>query len=506
MTMKRWRDLSLRLRLTLLYVALLAILLGSLGIALYLDTQQFLISNTAARMRGQVAPTLDRLSTLGGPGGPGGIAGPGGRPGAFGTQLAPRASELAIALTARETVAVIIGADGITLASGAVAGSTPPAPTPDSAQVAAALAGATDITYATIVDGRRQLVVLVPLRLGGAKAKVDGVAQLSTPLDLADAILFRQRLLTSAGVVLALVAGTLGIAWLTGSTLAPLQAMVVTCRRIAAGDFSWRVRLPPQRDEIGQLAVAFDEMAERIDDTFAAQNRFVADAAHELRTPLTALRGSLEVLLRGSQDDPAAANLLLQGMYHDVTRLGRLTEQLLDLTRLDAPLAVQRHDLELAPFLVDTLAQVRRLAEGRTVTLDPGPPLTLSADPDLLQRALYNLIVNAVQHTDASGIIRVGWTEVARPDGPAVALVVSDNGEGIAPADQEHLFEPFYRGERSRSRRRGGTGLGLAIVRAIAEAHGGGIAVRSEPGAGSTFTLTLPRAVASERPRAGKVA
>jgi len=243
-------------------------------------------------------------------------------------------------------------------------------------------------------------VVLVPLRLGGAKARIDGVAQLSTPLDLADAILFRQRLLTSVGVVLALVAGTLGIAWLTGSTLAPLRAMVVTCRRIAAGDFSWRVRLPPQRDEIGQLAGAFDEMAERIDATFAAQNRFVADAAHELRIPLTALRGS--------QDDPAAANLLLQGMYRDVARLGRLTEQLLDLTRLDAPLAVQRQELDLAHFLTDTLTQARRLAEGRTVALDPGPPLVLSADPDLRQRALYNLIVNAAQHTDASGIIRVG--------------------------------------------------------------------------------------------------
>lgn len=496
--MKRWRDRSLRLRLTLLYVALLAILLGSLGIALYLDTQQFLITNTAARMRGQVAPTLDRLNTPVGPGG--------GRPGPFGAQFTPRVGELATALTGRETVAVIIGADGTTLASGAVAGTTPPAPPPDGAQVTAALAGATDIIYATIVDGRRQLVVLVPLRLGGARAKVDAVAQLSTPLDLADAILFRQRLLTSAGVVLALVAGTLGIAWLTGSTLAPLRAMVVTCRRIAAGDFSWRVRLPPQGDEIGQLALAFDEMAERIDDTFAAQNRFVADAAHELRTPLTALRGSLEVLLRGSQDDPAAANLLLQGMYRDVTRLGRLTEQLLDLTRLDAPLAVQRQELDLAPFLADTLAQARRLAEGRTVALDPGPPLIVSADPDLLQRALYNLIVNAAQHTDASGLIRVGWAAVTQPEGSAVAVAVHDNGEGIAPADQEHLFEPFYRGERSRSRRRGGTGLGLAIVRAIAEAHGGGIAVRSALGAGSTFTLTLPRAVTSERPRAGKAA
>ena len=495
--MKRWRDRSLRLRLTILYGALLAILLGSLGIALYLDTQQFLIDNTAARMRGQVAPTLDRLSTPGGPGG---------RPGVFGTQLGPRADDLAIALTARETVAVIIGADGATLASGAVPGSTPPAPTPDGAQVAAALAGATDISYATIVDGRRQLVVLVPLRLGGVKARIDGVAQLSTPLDLADAILFRQRLLTSAGVVLALVAGTLGIAWLTGSTLAPLRAMVVTCRRIAAGDFSWRVRLPPQRDEIGQLAVAFDEMAERIDATFAAQNRFVADAAHELRTPLTALRGSLEVLLRGSQDDPAAANRLLQGMYRDVTRLGRLTEQLLDLTRLDAPLAVQCQELDLPHFLTDTLIQARRLAAGRTVALDPGAPLVLSADPDLLQRALYNLIVNAAQHTDTSGIIHVGWTEVRQADRSAVALTVRDNGEGIAPADQGHLFEPFYRSERSRSRPRGGTGLGLAIVRAIAEAHGGGIAVQSALGTGSTFTLTLPRAVTSVRPRASKAA
>jgi len=124
----------------------------------------------------------------------------------------------------------------------------------------------------------------------------------------------------------------------------------------------------------------------------------------------------------------------------------------------------------------------------REVILEAGPPITVSADPDALKEMLFNLVDNAVQHTEREGTITLGW----RSSPGEVEMWVADNGEGIAPDDLPHIFEPFYRGDRSRSRRRGGTGLGLTLARALIEAHGGRIKVDSWVGKGTRFTITLP--------------
>jgi signal transduction histidine kinase len=456
--------------LTALSIGLLASLLGALGNVLYLNLRKFLLDSTALRVRAQAKPVIERQFAQ-----------------AQHAELNAIAGDLSHALTSRDTTATIFDDSGRWLADGRRLSEEPIAAMPRPADLKRALAGEKEITYTTTQHQRRAQIALIPLRRAPHSSDVLGVAQLTTPLTQIDQILSRQRKIIGLGVILTLGLGILGEWWLTRSSLAPLQRVIATMRRISSGDLSQRVQLPHTRDEVGQLAAAFDHMASNIEAAFASQSRFVSAAAHELRTPLTALQGSLEVLQRGSQDDPMAARALLQGMHREVVRLNRLTDQLLALTRLDAPEALHVRRFSLSDFLDDVLHQVQFLIDERQLHVVRGPSVDLEADPDLLTQVYFNLIDNAVQHTDPHGTLEIGW----RVTGSKVMLWVKDNGEGIAPDDLPHIFEAFYRGDRARSRRRGGSGLGLAIVQTIVTAHGGEIEASSQLGQGSRFTITL---------------
>lgn len=473
--------LSLSRRLALLYVGLLVLLLTTLGALLYLDTRRFVFESTTVRLRAQAKPVIERW-----------LHAPAGGSGERSAQpaLAEIAGELARALTSRDTAALIVDARGQALAHGKQLAEEPDAAAIETEHIVRALAGDNEVNY--IVDGpaERTLVSLVPLRPAPGSAEVVGVAQLSTSLVPIDSLLAEQRWMIILGIAAAIALGTGGGLWLTTASLAPLRRMVATCRTIAGGDLSQRVNLPERRDEIGQLARAFDDMVARIEAGFATQHRFIGDAAHELRTPLTALKGSLEVLLRGSQDNADDRRRLAQGMHREVTRLVHLSEQLLDMTRLETPAALHRMPVALGRYLEEFMPQAGRLAHERSLSLDPGPAVTLALDPDALQQALVNLVSNAAQHTAPGNSISISWR--LRGD-EAVELVVADRGEGIAERDLPHIFEPLYRGDASRSRRRGGAGLGLALVKRVVELHGGTIEARSRPGQGATFTITLPR-------------
>ena len=268
-----------------------------------------------------------------------------------------------------------------------------------------------------------------------------------------------------------------------------VEAAIAAAERLAAGDWGARFPVPDEGDEAtARLAAALNRMAAQVESACRAQERVVADAAHELRTPLTALQGALEVLLRGGWDDPASARRLTQSMYREVGRLSRLVEQLLGLSQVQRAGAVHPRPLDLPAFFEGFMASARFLAAERRLVLRSGEPVMLNADPDALRQILFNLLDNAVQHTGEGGQIEVGW-EVSPT---AVVLFVADDGEGIAPDDLPHIFEPFYRGDRSRSRRRGGTGLGLALVKALAEAHAGRVEAQSTPGEGARFRVVLP--------------
>lgn len=479
--MIRWRESSLRTRLTVLYIALLTLLLIGLGMVFYFDVRMFLIHTTAVRLRAQAKPIIEHwIAEF--------------QLDASGAQLLQIVAEnLARDLTSRDTTALVLDRYGRLLANGRRLPEEPaPAPV-DLARAALALAGENEVTYEIMVNDQHTLVLFIPLRRQPGHPEIFGVVQLNTPLTLIDQILWREQKLIIIGSLVTILLGMVGSFWLTSSALRPLRRMTDACRRIADGDFSERVNLPYHqhahtKDEVAHLGSAFNHMITRIENTFAAQQRFIADAAHELRTPLTAIKGSLEVLLRGSQDNPTDAKRLIRAMYGEAERLGRLAEQLLDLTRLQNGIILHCAPLELERWLKEEfLPQAQLLTRERRLELRLGEPATVYADSDALKQVLFNLLDNAVQHTTPGGAIQIGW-ETAHS---VVKIWVADDGEGIASEDMPHIFAPFYRGDRSRSRQRGGAGLGLTIIQSIVHAHGGQVHVVSAPGKGTQVAFTL---------------
>ena len=302
---------------------------------------------------------------------------------------------------------------------------------------------------------------------------VVGFVQVSMSMDTVDATLRTVRLLLAGGVgatlLLALVVGLP----LTRVGLRPLRAVAGASRRLAEGDLSTRVPPAATRDEVGDLADAFNEMAERLEAAFAAQRAFVADASHELRTPLTALGGQLDVFVRAAREHPLQPEQLARTMRGEVDRMTRLVEELLTLARLDAKGAEALHlaRVDLGSVARDVYEEARALpaARGKQLHLEANGPLAVRADPARLHQVLLNLTVNALQHTPSDGAIRLS---LERRNGHAL-VTVRDSGPGIPPEHLPQLFDRFYRADHSRARDRGGAGLGLAIAQAIAQAHGG---------------------------------
>lgn len=297
------------------------------------------------------------------------------------------------------------------------------------------------------------------------------------------------------GVCVALLLATVGGLWLTQTALAPLRLVIAVSHRIAAGDLSQRVNLPQRRDETGQLAAAFDEMVAQLEDAFAAQRQFVADASHELRTPLTAIGGSLDVLLMAPEGDPETSRRVLHGMRREVQRLTRLVADLLTLTRLDARRPLRLQAVDLAALAREVAEGMGALKKNRQVVIETDGGTKCQGDADQLKQVFFNLLDNAIHSTDAEkGVITLRVQGLEH----SIRVAISDNGAGIPGQAQPHVFERFYRVDRARTRASGGSGLGLAIVKAIVDGHGGSVApVESELGHGTTIQFTLPRERAS---------
>ena len=293
----------------------------------------------------------------------------------------------------------------------------------------------------------------------------------------------KAKVVGTAGLVLAVtVAAT---ALVATRLVRPLRALTAAAQQPP----ELHVRVPvTTRDETGILAAAFNDLTERRERLEAQRKAMVSDIAHELRSPLTNIRGWLEVTRDGLVDpDPA----LLASLHEEALVLQRVIDDLQDLAAADAgTLRLHREPVRCDELLQQVAAAHRVTADAARVELRTdieGEPW-LDADPLRMRQALGNLVSNALRHTPAGGTVTLS----ASRDGDGIALAVADTGTGIAPDDLPHVFDRFWRAEKSRSRRTGGSGLGLPIVRHLVAAHGGTVEAASEPGIGSLFTLRMP--------------
>ncbi|MEU5314028.1 HAMP domain-containing sensor histidine kinase [Streptomyces sp. NPDC021562] len=297
----------------------------------------------------------------------------------------------------------------------------------------------------------------------------------------------KTRIVGAAGLVLAITVAVTAV--VATRLVRPLRALTLAAQQPP----ELHARAPVRtRDETGLLAEAFNDLTERRERLEEQRKAMVSDIAHELRSPLTNIRGWLEVTKDGVvAPDPA----LLGSLHEEALVLQRIIDDLQDLAAADAgTLRVHREPVRAAD-LVDQVAAAHRVAAdaaGVALLTDSDGTAWLDADPVRMRQALGNLVSNAIRHTPAGGTV----TLTARHDGDDIVLTVADTGPGIAAQDLPHVFERFWRAEKSRSRRTGGSGLGLPIVRHLVAAHGGTAEAQSEPGRGARFTLRLPGAPA----------
>jgi signal transduction histidine kinase len=308
-----------------------------------------------------------------------------------------------------------------------------------------------------------------------------------------DLILATVLLLFAGGIAMSL--GYFLSVWITSRIVKLRQA----AREMAQGHLDVRVAVGG-RDEMSELAGTFNEMAQQLEE--AARRRreaetlrrdLIAWVGHDLRTPLAAIRAIVEALADGVVEDPTAVQRYLETAQHHIHSLSLLVDDLFELAQIDAgALELDRHPNSIRDLISDTLEAFSAVAERHGVTLDG------SAEPDYdpvvmdiqkIGRVLTNLVDNALRHTPAGGTVQICASGTAE----AVQVEVADNGEGISPEDLPHVFDRFYRGEKSRRRATGGSGLGMAIVKGIVEAHGGHIEIESTVGQGTRVCLNLPR-------------
>jgi len=293
-------------------------------------------------------------------------------------------------------------------------------------------------------------------------------------------------------VAAASVAAVLLTLFLSHRILVPVQALTAAARRMERGDLSQRVEVR-SNDEIGQLAHAFNAMADSLDRLEQLRRHMISDVAHELRTPLANIRGYLEAL-RDRVVEPSPE--LVDSLYEEAMLLSRLVDDLQELALAEAgQLRLVRQPVDLAEVVQQAVHSFQPQADAKRLAIEtelpPGLP-PVYADRQRVGQVLRNLLRNAVAYTPAGGQITVS----ARQVGAELEVAVRDTGVGIAPEHLPYIFERFYRADRSRTRSTGGAGLGLTIVKQLVEAHGGCVRVESQVGAGSTFIFTLP--VASE--------
>jgi signal transduction histidine kinase len=475
--------MSIRLRLTLLYSGILALTLITFGTILYLTQRRA----TFDGIRSDLVRQAGFIAGSGQPR-PGQPEGPESAPPPSG-ELLDQGSSIRT-LPGRWTQTIDL--DGaITGQSPDLSGSTLPL-----SQEGMAAVQSGDGWFETAeLDGEPLLIYSLRYKTAAGAFEIVQVAfPIAQPLQSLSTL----RLILAVGIGVVCVA-TFAIGWvLAGTALRPIDRIRRTAQEI--GDehsFSRRVEHSGPADEVGQLAVTFNQMLAELESAYRqlenalrSQRRFVADASHELRTPLTTLRGNMELLQLDPAPDPAERTEILADSVDEVERMIRLVSQLLTLARADAGQVLGHEPVALAPLMEDVCRQARLISPDSKILYEPPPDgATVIGDKDALKQVLLILIDNAHVHTAPGTVIGLS----AGVSGTWAYIRVRDDGPGIAADVLPHIFERFYRGDAPHSGT--GAGLGLAIARELVEGQDGTISVESQAGQGTVFSVTLPRAI-----------
>ena len=468
--------MSIRLRLTLWYVSLLAVILITFSGALYAVLSLSLFNEVDRSLESRSAEVSNSLSTT------------------LEVQTEPRVFILrggrltlptADAFSTPGVFVQITTLDGVALTRSDNLGAQTLAVSSD------ALTQVTngDSVYSNLTRDRAPLrMYVVPLSVRG---QVIAAVVVAESLQGANDTLRQLAILLVAGIVLALVIASIVGFILAGTALAPIDRITQTAQTIAhSNDLSRRIDEKPRNDEVGRLAGTFNEMLGRIEELFRAQQRFVADVSHELRSPLTAIRGNLDLLRRGAMQDPEARQTALSAVDSEASRMQRLVVDLLMLAQADAGVEIQKQVIELDTLLLDVYRQVRLTSPMAKVILGGEDQLRINGDPDRLKQLFLNLMDNAIKYTPSGGQVTLSFGR----EGDCALVSVADTGVGIPERDLAKIFDRFYRVDKARAREKGGTGLGLSIVKWIVDQHDGKIDVTSQVGKGTIFTVRLPLA------------
>ncbi len=473
--------MSIRLRLTLWYSFVLAVLLIALGIAIY----SILSNSLRANIDAQLAATADQILSAS-------------RVRQIFNVLQIDVPEELDIFRASGVGVVVMDNDFFVVRKSRNIGPFDQAFDPAGL---AMVTTQTTVTRDVTIGGAHARVLTAPIAVGDQQV---GYLQVVASMEGVDESLRQLGLILLLGGAVAVLAAALVGAFLARQALRPIDQITQTALAIArAGRPDQRIQKPGSPDEVGRLTQTFNLMLDRLEGAFKSQQRFIADVSHELRTPLTTIRGNVDLLRRIGGADPAS----LEAIRSESDRMIRLVGDLLLLAQADAGLPLRRESIEIDRLASDVVKQVQVISGGVNVSLqnDAAEPLWVMGDPDRLRQLMLNLVDNAIKYTLANGQVKV---RVSSEDGWA-RLDVSDSGPGIPP---EHLqpgpngvpliFERFYRVEKSRARaallnaangRPGNsTGLGLSIANWIVQSHSGRIDVQSDMDKGTTFTVWLP--------------
>ncbi|MBI3153563.1 MAG: HAMP domain-containing protein [Chloroflexi bacterium] len=343
----------------------------------------------------------------------------------------------------------------------------------------------TPIYEDSYLDGAHLRVLSVPLRLG---ERVIGTLQVGAGLAVVDAT--RGNLLSTMVVisVVAVLLAAIGSWVVLGRALSPLESITETVDQInRADDLSRRIPYQDETDdEIGEMVVSFNQTLERLESLFTSQQRFLADVSHELRTPLTVIKGNVDLMRRIKEADEES----LSSIDQEAGRLTRLVGGLLMLAQAESgKLTLNFAPVELDLLLTEVFTEMRVLAGSKVhVHLNDIDQVMVKGDRDRLKQVFLNLIANAIQYTPPGGDIFLSMSKL----GDQARIIVRDTGPGIPAEDLPHIFDRFYRAEKSRTRSKtSGFGLGLSIANWIVDHHGGQIKVESKEGKGTTFVIWL---------------